>query len=185
MFGFITSLVFNVMTIPGVPVHEYAHALACRLSGVRVHEVCYLRIGNPRGYVVHEQPDTAWQHIIITVAPFVVCSLVAILLGIGVGLLLQAGLMTKQHEEIAGPLLFWLAWAVGACAFPSGGDADSLWQATKSREISLFGKLMVMPVVGLIRLGQVGSFFWLDLVWGIMVGVTIPAAILKTISVAS
>lgn len=172
MFSSITSLVFNIMTIPGVPVHEYAHALACRLSGVRVHKVCYLRLGNPRGYVVHEQPDTAWQHIIISVAPFVVCSLVAMLLGIGVGLLLQSGLMTKQHEEIAGPLLFWLA-----CAFPSGGDADSLWQATKSREISLFGKLMVMPVVGLIRLGQVGSFFWLDLVWGIAIAVTIPAAI--------
>lgn len=185
MFGFITSLVFNIMTIPGVPVHEYAHALACRLSGVRVHKVCYLRLGNPRVYVVHEQPDTAWQHIIISVAPFVVCSLVAMLLGIGVGLLLQAGLMTKQHEEIAGPVLFWLAWAVGACAFPSGGDADSLWQATKSREISLFGKLMVMPVVGLNRLGQVGSFFWLDLVWGIATAVTISAAILKTISVAS
>jgi len=68
---------------------------------------------------------------------------------------------------------------VGACAFPSGGDADSLWQATKSPEISLFGKLLVMPVVGLIRLGQVGSFFWLDLVWGIVTAVTVPASILK------
>ncbi|ACD96051.1 DUF3267 domain-containing protein [Trichlorobacter lovleyi] len=182
--GTLVSLSFNIMTIPGVPVHEYAHALACRLSGVRVHKVCYLRLGNPRGYVLHEQPDTAWQHIIVSVAPFVVCSLAAILLGIGVGLLLQAELMTKQHEEIAGPFLCWLAWAVGACAFPSGGDADSLWQATKSREISLFGKLLVVPVVGLIRLGQVGSFFWLDLAWGIMVGVTIPAALIKNISPA-
>ncbi|MGE0918334.1 DUF3267 domain-containing protein [Trichlorobacter lovleyi] len=182
--GTLVSFFFNIMTIPGVPVHEYAHALACRLSGVRVHKVCYLRLGNPRGYVLHEQPDTAWQHIIVSVAPFVVCSLVAMLLGIGVGLLLQAGLMTKQHEEIAGPFLCWLAWAVGACAFPSGGDADSLWQATKSREISLFGKLLVVPVVGLIRLGQVGSFFWLDLVWGIMVGVAIPAELIKNISPA-
>jgi hypothetical protein len=185
MIGGVASLFFNFMTIPGVPVHEYAHALACRLAGVRVHEVCYLRIGNPRGYVLHEQPDTAWQHIIIAVAPFVVCSLAAVLLGIGFGLLLQPGLMTKQHEEIVGPFLFWLAWAVGACAFPSGGDADSLWQATKSREISLFGKLLVMPVVGLIRLGQIGSFFWLDLVWGIVVGATVPAALLKIITATS
>lgn len=183
MIGVFTSLVFNVLTLPGVPVHEYAHALACRLSGVRVHKVCYLRIGNPRGYVLHEQPDTAWQHIIISVAPFVVCSLAAMLFGIGVGLLLQAGLIAKPYEALGGPFLLWLAWAVGACAFPSGGDADSLWQATKSREISLFGKLFVVPVVGLIRLGQVGSFFWLDLVWGIVTAVTVPAIILKLFGV--
>ena len=179
MISIAASLFFNVMTIPGVPVHEYAHALACRLSGVPVHKVCYLRIGNPRGYVVHEQPDTAWQHVFIAVAPFIVCSLVAILIGCAAGLLLETELLSKQHQEIIGPFMLWLAWAIGVCAFPSGGDADSLWQSTKCREVSLFGKLLVMPIVGLIRLGQVGSFFWLDLVWGIVTAVTVPASILK------
>lgn len=179
MIGSLMALVFGVMTIPGVPVHEYAHAVACRLAGVRVHEVCYLRIGNPRGYVVHEQPETAWQHIIITVAPFFVCSVVAFMIGISAGFVLETGLVQKNQQEIAGPIILWLAWAVGACAFPSGGDANSLWQATKSRDISFLGKLFVVPVVGLIRLGQVGSFFWLDLLWGIAVAILAPASVIK------
>lgn len=126
MIGTLMTLLFNILTIPGVPVHEYAHALACRLTGIRVHQVCYLRIGNPRGYVLHDRPKTAWQHIVITVAPFVVCSLVAVCIGTAAGLLLDAKLLSKQHEELTGPLLMWLSWAAGACAFPSGGDGDSL-----------------------------------------------------------
>ena len=36
---------------PGVVAHEFAPALACKLTGTRIHDVGWFRLGDPAGYV--------------------------------------------------------------------------------------------------------------------------------------
>ena len=48
-----------LVTFPGVIVHEAAHFLFCRLRRVAVFDVCYLRFGNPAGYVIHSKQHVA------------------------------------------------------------------------------------------------------------------------------
>ena len=52
--GFLISLV----TFPGVIVHELAHVVFCRLTKTPILSVCYFRLGNPAGYVIHERPSS-------------------------------------------------------------------------------------------------------------------------------
>ncbi|MEP6671974.1 MAG: metalloprotease family protein [Chthoniobacter sp.] len=83
---FIPGFLISILTCPGVIVHELAHVMFCKLTGTAIHKVCYFRIGNPSGYVIHDRPTSVWKHILIGVGPFflntfigVACGLVAAL----------------------------------------------------------------------------------------------------------
>ena len=67
---FIPGFLIALVTFPGVIVHEMAHQLFCRLFRVAVLDVCYFRLGNPSGYVLHESPRTTAQHLVIGIGPF-------------------------------------------------------------------------------------------------------------------
>jgi len=52
---FIPGPVIAFLTFPGVIVHEAAHLFFCKLFKLQVYDVCFLRFGNPAGYVIHEK----------------------------------------------------------------------------------------------------------------------------------
>jgi hypothetical protein len=58
-------------TFPGVIAHEAAHMLFCRLRGVAVLDVCFFRVGNPAGYVIHEEPKEFADAFWVAVGPLV------------------------------------------------------------------------------------------------------------------
>ena len=62
-------------------------------------------------------------------------------------------------------------------AFPSTGDAKSIWRGVSSRDVPLLGKVIAVPVVALIYLGAIGSFFWLDALYGVAVALALPSLI--------
>ena len=74
--GFIIAL----LTFPGVIVHELAHQFFCRLLKVPVFKVCYIRVGNPSGYVIHEHPHSPWKSLLIGYGPLLVNSIVGTLI---------------------------------------------------------------------------------------------------------
>jgi hypothetical protein len=76
----IPGILIALLTFPGVIVHESAHLLFCRLRRVAVFDACFLRVGNPLGYVVHERVTdfvTLW---LVSAGPFLVNSVACILL---------------------------------------------------------------------------------------------------------
>ncbi len=163
----IPGFIITILTFPGVIIHELAHKLFCSFTGTKVLEVCYFRLGNPAGYVIHEKPATVWQHILIGLGPLFVNT--------GFGLLL--GLLAMPFKESAPAvfgILFWLAISVAMHSFPSTGDAKSIWHAVWHRDAPVFAKLVGTPLVGMIFLGAIGSVIWLDLFYGIAVVVFIP-----------
>lgn len=171
--------ILTYLTFPGIVAHEFAHAWACRRLGIRVHKVCYLRLGNPMGYVLHEAPVYAIQHTLVAVAPFFVSTLFALLFSLAGCLLARSPLFSETRDVLA-LMALWLGFSCALHAFPSGGDADSLWQDVASPDVGLFAKLLLAPAVGVIRLAQAGTRLWLDVLFALCV-VALPPAVLLVV----
>lgn len=157
-------LALTYLTFPGVMVHEFAHAWACRRMGIRVITVCYLRLGNPAGYVLHARPATALQHIIIATAPLGLATFLSLLISALAGAYGIGSTAAGNHDAVAA-IALWLSLSIALHAFPSSGDADALWSDVKNPTISLAAKTLLVPVVGLIRLAGFSRHFCLDLLF--------------------
>lgn len=166
----IPGVVISLATFPGVIVHELAHQLFCRLYKVPVFKVVYFQMDNPVGYVMHEQPREKWHGIMISVGPFIVNSIVGAIIA------LPAVIPVFELND-AGPLdilLMYLGISIAMHAFPSTGDAQSILQSIREKDTKPLIKIIGYPIVGLIYLGTLGSFFWLDLLYGMAVAVGLP-----------
>ncbi len=160
---FIPGIVISLVTFPGVIVHELAHQLFCRLYKVPVFKVVYFQMENPVGYVMHEPPANKWHSIMISIGPFFINTLLGALVA------LPASIPVFMLDK-AGPLdylLIYLGVSIAMHAFPSTGDANVIWEAVKDKHTNLLVKILGYPIVGLIYLGSLGSFFWLDLAYGV------------------
>jgi len=160
--------ILSNVTFPGVIIHEFAHEWACRRMGVRVVKVCYLRLGNPPGYVLHERPATALQHVVIATAPLFISTFLSLVISCAVGMFFVSPAADDHHSVILA-LSLWLSFSFALHAFPSSGDADALWSDLKSPNVSLAGKLLLVPVVGLLRLGCFSRYFRFDVLFAAFV----------------
>lgn len=175
---FIPGIVISVITFPGVIVHELAHQLFCRWCKVPVFKVVYFQAENPVGYVMHEVPSNKWHTILISTGPFFLNTLIGGLIAF------PAALPVIQFQN-GGPLdylLLYLGVSIAMHAFPSTGDADVIWEQVKDKSIPVWAKIIGYPVVGLIYLGSLGSFFWLDLLYGVGVAMGFPYLVMALMS---
>ncbi|RMF88703.1 MAG: DUF3267 domain-containing protein [Nitrospinota bacterium] len=170
----IPGFVISIVTFPGVIVHEFAHEVFCRLTGTEVIEVCYFRLGNPAGYVIHAPASTIWKHILIGVGPFVGNSL----LGFSIGLLASRDVLQTGRLTTIGTLLTWLGVSIAMHSFPSTGDAKSMWATIWQKGTPITAKVVGIPLVALIVVGAIGSIFWLDLVYGVAIVWGLPKLLL-------
>ncbi|AGB15259.1 hypothetical protein Halru_0632 [Halovivax ruber XH-70] len=170
--GFLLTLV----TFPGVVVHELAHKRVCDLFGIPVLEVCYFRLGNPAGYVRHAEPRRYRHATMITVAPFLLNTVLALVAFSGAVLSTPAG-GAVTDVGIVGGILFWLGLSFGMHAFPSAGDASSLWGQTKSKWRASPTVLLGLPVIALIHVVNLLRALWLDLVYAIALFVLVTSTV--------
>ena len=172
---FIPGPVITALTFPGVIVHETAHMLFCKIRRVLVFEVCYFRFGNPAGYVAHGEIKDFTSAFLISVGPLFVNSALCILICLPAYYPMQVFDVTPVHSFF----LMWLGISIGMHAFPSTGDAANLWYYAKiaaKRGNPL--AILSFPLVGLIFIANLLSFFWFDLIYGIALGVGVPTLIL-------
>jgi Sel1 repeat len=160
---FIPGFLISIATFPGVIVHELAHVAFCKFTDTPVLKVCYFRVGNPAGYVIHEQPTTVWRHIMIGVGPFFVNTL----LGFTIGIIAIPMHVDFDHLTPLQVLLLWLGVSIAMHSFPSTGDARSIWHAVWSKGAPASARIIGSPLVGIIVLGAIGSIFWLDALYGV------------------
>jgi hypothetical protein len=175
---FIPGILITLLTFPGVIVHELAHQLFCRLYKVPVFKVVYFQAQNPAGYVLHEAPESKWQSIMISIGPFFVNTLLGALIA------LPAALPFFEFDNPS-PVDFVLVYfgvSIAMHAFPSTGDASVIWERLREKDTPLLAKIIGYPVIGLIYLGTLGSFFWLDLLYGIGVAVGLPMLLVNLLS---
>src|SRR5438132_8661080 len=162
----------------GVIVHELAHQLFCRWFRVPVLEVCYFRVGNPAGFVIHEPPTKSHHSIFISIGPF----LINTVLGAFIAFPAALPVIKFGEGDLLDYLLIWLGVSMAMHAIPSTGDAKSLWQAVKRPGVSSQVRFTVAPVVGIIYLAALGRFFWLDLIYGVAVAIGLPTLLVAICS---
>jgi hypothetical protein len=176
---FIPGFLISLLTFPGVIVHEAAHQLFCRLQRVAVFDVCYIRIGNPAGYVVHEQTDDFRKTFFISMGPFFINSLLCVLF-------CSAAFMPVWELDVFDPLayfFYWLGLSMGMNAFPSTHDLSHIWELAPA-EAKKFNLLAVvsLPIIGVLYVLNFLRVIWADLGYGLAIGILGPIMIFKSIS---
>ena len=175
----IPGIVIAILTFPGVIVHEAAHMLFCRLRRVAIFDACFFRFGNPVGYVVHENAKDFTTMFLIAVGPFIVNSLLCMVICLPV---IAPTQLFGRFDPLSYVLL-WIGLSIGMHAFPSTQDARVLWSAARTgakRGSPL--AIVSFPLVVAIYIANILSFFWFDYIYGYAIGLGLPKYILEHIS---
>ncbi len=164
------------LTFPGVIVHEAVHLLFCRLAGVAVPDVRFLRCGNPAGYVAHEPPTCLRTAFLITFGPFLVNSLLCLLICFPAFMPIHMLGVTLPFNYV----LLWLGVSIGMHAFPSGADARALLaQARREAAAHPLLALLSYPWAGAVCAANLLSVVWLDYLYGLGIGLGLPALVFQ------
>jgi len=172
---FIPGWVISLATFPGVVVHEAAHRLFCDLAKVPVYEVCYFRIGNPAGYVVHGEVNRLRDALLISAGPLVINTILCAILTYQQSLALF--ILKESPSHFTTVFLAWIGYSIGMHAFPSNQDVKGFISEFKkirkgrTQNIlyfisQIFGFLIV--VANFLRVA------WFDLIYAVGVSMVIP-----------
>jgi len=171
---FIPGEVISIVTFPGIIVHEFAHMFFCKLRKVAVFDACYFKVGNPAGYVIHENTDNFTTTFLVSMGPFFINTLLCLLICL-------PAYMPIKFFSLNHPLSYFLIWlgvSIGMHAIPSNQDANNVFEQAKE-QVKHFNILAILsfPLVGLIYVFNVLRFFWIDLFYGVAIGIGIPSLI--------
>src|SRR5215831_18820490 len=123
----IPGILITLLTFPGVIVHEAAHMLFCRLRKVAIFEACFLRMGNPAGYVIHEIPRDFTSVFLISMGPFFVNTILCLFFCLPA----MIPVHVFGQTDVLCYLLMWVGISIGMHAFPSTQDANVLWNSAR------------------------------------------------------
>ncbi len=142
---------FNYLFFPGLIVHEFAHYIACVLAGVPVYGVVWW---SPRGgHVIHRRARGT-NAVIISLAPFLINNILAIIF------LFQGLADANAGNTLSSLAFFWLGFSLAVYAVPSAHDLnasiDSLHRAwrTDRKTQNVFARaigLIVYPIWFLVQ----------------------------------
>lgn len=176
MFFFIPGWAFATITFPGVIIHEIAHRLFCDLTKTPVYEVCYFRVGNPSGYVIHGEVKGLGKSFLISVAPLIINSVFCMLLTIPFVLSLWLDI---EHSNPLFILLAWIGFSSGMHAFPSNQDMNNFIEATRKAKNKGLLYLFALPFVFLIKIANFLSRFWFDLFYAVLISCLLPIILMR------
>lgn len=173
---FIPGEAMSILTFPGIIVHEFSHMFFCKLRKVAVLDVCYFQVGNPAGYVVHESTSNFTTTFLISMGPFFINTLFCLMICL-------PAYMPIQFFELSHPLSYFLIWlgvSIGMHAIPSNQDANNVFHQAKHK-IKQGNVLAIIsfPLVGMIYLFNLLRFFWIDVAYGIAIGIGVPYLIFR------
>jgi len=153
------GMIVTWVTFPGVILHEWSHKTFCNIAGVPVYEVKYFTFGNLAGYVRHGEITRYRDAFLITIAPFIVNTIFAILVFIVSALL--------YIDNIIYIVFVWVGVSFAMHAFPSDVDAQTLWGHTKRKWRRNPVALIGFPLVMLIKLANLLKVVWFDLIYAL------------------
>ena len=158
----IPGWLISILTFPGIIIHELAHKKFCDWTGVPVHKIVYFRLGNPAGYVAHEEPKKYSQTFWISIGPLVINSILAVAFSF---IASQYSFGSSMYY-----LFLWISFSVGMHSFPSDDDMRHVAEASKV-SVKNGGSILyylAFPLVWLIWIANKLRFFWFDGVYAIL-----------------
>lgn len=173
---FIPGWLISIATFPGVVVHEAAHQLFCRITKLAIFDVCYFRVGNPAGYVVHENTPDFNKSFLVSMGPFFVNSILCIVF-------CSAAFLPVWELDASDPLayfFYWLGLSIGMHAFPSTQDMQGIWRLMPEAAKKLNPLAIISyPLVAIVYVLNFARVVWADLGYGIAIGILAPLAIFR------
>jgi hypothetical protein len=136
---FIPGFVISILTFPGVIVHEFAHRFFADVAKVPVYKVSYFRLGNPAGYVMHGHVNSLKKSFLISVAPFLVNSVLCML--ITFTSIIPIYILDAINVSWVFYVLLWIGFSIGMHAFPSDTDTKNFLAVVKGEK---HHKILVM-----------------------------------------
>jgi len=176
---FIPGFVIAIATFPGVIIHEAAHLFFCKRFGLRVFDVCFFRLGNPAGYVIHEQTQDFRAMFFVGMGPFLINTLLCMVFCTAAFL----PVWELKVDDIFAYFFYWLGLSIGMHAFPSTTDLSNLWADAPDRAKK--GNLLAiisLPLVVVLYILNFARVVWADLGYGIAVGILGPIALFKVLA---
>jgi hypothetical protein len=173
---FIPGPVIAALTFPGVIVHETGHFFFCRLFRLAVFDVCFFRLGNPAGYVIHERTQNFTALFFVSMGPFFVNTMLCMIF-------CTAAFLPVWELKTQDPLayfFYWLGLSIGMHAFPSKDDLSNIWELAPQR--AKHGNVLAvlsLPLIAILYVLNHARFFWADLGYGIAVGILGPIALFR------
>jgi hypothetical protein len=175
---FVPGIVIQLITFPGIIVHELAHQLFCRWFKIPVFKVVYFQTARPVGYVIHESSGTPVQTVLVSIGPFIVNTV----LGALIALPASMPVFELNNATLLDYLLIYLGVSIAMHAFPSTQDAQNVLDIARRKDSPFWLRVLGYPIVGLIYIGSLGSMFWLDLVYGVVIAMGIPHLIIACLA---
>jgi Putative zincin peptidase len=169
--------VIAALTFPGVIVHEAGHLFFCKLFKLQVYDVCFMRFGNPAGYVIHEKTENLKDLFFVSMGPFFANTILCVIF-------CTAAFLPVWELKVNDPLAYfyyWLGLSIGMHAFPSTADLSNLWELAP--ELAKRGNLLAilsLPLVTILYVLNFARVVWADLGYGIAVGILGPIALFRT-----
>jgi hypothetical protein len=176
---FIPGPVIAALTFPGVIVHEAAHLFFCKLFKLQVYDVCFFRLGNPAGYVVHEKTENFTALFFVSMGPFFANTLLCVIFCTAAFLPVRE----LKVQDLLAYFFYWLGLSIGMHSFPSTGDLSNLWglapeRAKRGNPLAIFS----LPIIALLVVLNYARVIWADLGYGIAVGILGPIALFRALA---
>jgi len=176
---FIPGFVIAIVTFPGVIIHEAGHLFFCKLFKLQVYAVCFFRVGNPAGYVIHERTDNFTALFFVSMGPFFANTLLCVIF-------CMAAFLPVWELKVADPLayfFYWLGLSIGMHAFPSSHDLSNIWELApeKAKRGNILA-IVSYPLVAVLMVLNFGRIVWADLGYGIAVGILGPIAVFRVLT---
>jgi hypothetical protein len=169
---FIPGWLISLLTFPGVVVHEIAHRFFCDLAKVPVYKVCYFRIGNPAGYVIHGPIKGLKSAFLISVGPLIINTVLCALLTFSATF--PIFILDAENYSVIFLILMWAGFSIGMHAFPSNDDMENFVQEVKNTKkggiLLIFAKL----VAGLFKIANVLRIIWFDAIYAFGISMLLP-----------
>ena len=166
---FIPGPLITFLTFPGVVMHEIAHRFVCDLLHVPVYDVNYFSIGDTQaGHVVHKKTKSIAHDFLIGFAPLFINSFFCMLFTLPYSSTMHiTGDGISNHASM---FLYWIGMSMGAHAFPSNQDVESISLMTKNNNAFF----IVQPLCSIIQFLNLLRFLWINFAYAFVLSFILP-----------
>jgi hypothetical protein len=170
---FIPGWLIELLTFPGVIVHEIGHRLFCHLTGVPVYQVRYYKFwGKPSGFVIHGPAPSLKAALLIAIGPLILNTLLCSLLTFSA--VVPLFILKDSSTAFPDVLLMWFGISAGMHAFPSNHDMDGFVEYV--REDGHGGPLLWLAhgFAVLLKIANFLRVVWFDAIYAVLVAAFLP-----------
>ncbi len=169
---FIPGFLISILTFPGVIVHEIAHRLSADFLKVPVYAVCYFRVGNPAGYVVHAPVKTVRDALLISVMPLVTNTALCALITFSA--VFPIFILKAEQYNFVFIVIAWIGISIGMHAFPSNDDMVALVDQVKAHKSGGFTLWIARIFSWVFKIANALRVVWFDAIYAIGVSLLLP-----------